>query len=203
MTIRAVIFDIGGVLLRAEDQSGQHKWEKRLGLSQGELSRTVWTSDVSNHAMVGQADEDDVWQYLARQYQLNDSQLAELIADFWSAEQMDCTLIQFVRDLRPHYKTGVTSNAWASARAAITHKFAIADLFDAIILSAEEGVKKPDPRIYQIALARLNVMPAETIFVDDMAENVESARALGMWGVQFKNTTQTITEAQTLLNGKN
>jgi HAD superfamily hydrolase (TIGR01509 family) len=64
-------------------------------------------------------------------------------------------------------------------------------------------VKKPDPRIYRIALARLNMMPAETIFVDDMAENVDAARALGMRGVQFKNTAQTIAEAQALLDGKN
>jgi putative hydrolase of the HAD superfamily len=203
MMMRAVIFDIGGVLLRAEDQSGRQKWEERLGLQQGELSCAVWTSDVSTRAMVGQADENAVWQYLAQLCQLNDSQLAELITDFWSTERMDCTLIQFVHDLRPRYKTGIISNAWASARAAITHKFAVADLFDAIILSAEEGVKKPDPRIYQIALARLDVMPAETIFVDDMAENVDAARALGMCGVQFKNTTQTIAEAQALLNGKN
>jgi glucose-1-phosphatase len=116
MMIRAVIFDIGGVLLRTEDQSSRHKWEKQLALEQGELSRAVWTSDVSNRAMVGQATEDDVWQYLARQYQLNDSQLAAFTADFWGTERMDPMLIQFVRDLRPRYKTGIISNAWASAR---------------------------------------------------------------------------------------
>jgi HAD superfamily hydrolase (TIGR01509 family) len=59
------------------------------------------------------------------------------------------------------------------------------ETFDAILFSAEEGLKKPDPELYRRALARLNVQPGEAVFVDDFSENVEAARALGLAGVHF------------------
>lgn len=201
--VRAVFFDVGGVLLRAEDQSGRRKWEQRLGLPDDELARIVWRCDVSLRAMVGQATEADVWQNVATTFKLNGEQLRELIADFFSAERADAILIQFARDLRHRYMTGVISNAWATSRQIITDKFGLSDAFDIIVLSGEEGVAKPDARIYNIALERLGLPPTEAIFVDDLGENIAAARALGMRGVQFENTPQAIAAVRSQLDGKN
>jgi HAD superfamily hydrolase (TIGR01509 family) len=63
-----------------------------------------------------------------------------------------------------------------------------------MIISAEEGVAKPDPRIYHIAVERLGVRAEAAVFVDDLPENVQGAQAVGMRGVQFKNNAQTIAE---------
>ncbi len=201
MGIRAVIFDIGGVLLRTEDHSGRRKWEARLGLEENGLARHVWGSDVSRRASVGQASEDEVWAHIAAHFRLSDAEMREFVADFWSGDRVDQMLVQFLRDLRPRYKTGIISNAWATARHAITESFGIADALDTIVLSAEEGIEKPDARIYHIALRRLGVLPAEAIFVDDMPENVAAASALGMRGIQFQNTAQAIAEVRRYLDG--
>ena len=198
--IRAVIFDFGGVLVRTEVQSGRQKWEARLGLPEGGLARAIYWSDVSVRACLGQIPEERMWQHVAATIGLEAEQLDELRRDFWADERLDVGLVDFLRQLRPRYKTAILSNAWSGARAAFTQAFGLDRVVDEMIISAEEGVAKPVPRIYHIAAERLGVQPDEAVFVDDLAENVEGARAVGMKGIQFKSTTQVITKVQQYLD---
>jgi HAD superfamily hydrolase (TIGR01509 family) len=78
----------------------------------------------------------------------------------------------------------------------------LGDVVDELIISAEEGVAKPDARIYHIALSRLGVSAAQTVFVDDLAENVRAARALGIRSIQFESTAQVIARVQEYLDGR-
>jgi len=73
-------------------------------------------------------------------------------------------------------------------------QYGIADAFLYSVTSAEEGVMKPDPRIFEVALARTGAQPAEAIFVDDMEENVVAARALGIHAIHFTDTESTIAQ---------
>jgi putative hydrolase of the HAD superfamily len=61
-----------------------------------------------------------------------------------------------------------------------------------MIISAEVGLAKPDPAIFRLALARLKVMAAAAIFVDDVPANLEAARAIGMRPILFNGTPRTI-----------
>jgi epoxide hydrolase-like predicted phosphatase len=201
MPIRAVIFDFGDVLARIEDPSGQRKWEQRLGLPQGELPKVIFESEVADRSMIGQATEADVWQYVAAICDLSEEQLAELQRDFWSGWQLDTVLVEFLRDLRPRYKTAILSNAWPGTRRLLTDTLKLNQSVDEMIISAEEGVAKPDQRIYQIAIECLEVQPEEAIFVDDLAENVQAARAYGMQSIQFRSTRQAIAEVKNILMG--
>jgi epoxide hydrolase-like predicted phosphatase len=72
-------------------------------------------------------------------------------------------------------------------------------MFEDMIFSAEGGLAKPDRRIYELALDRLHVLPAEAVFVDDVHENVEAAQAIGMAGVRFVSTEQTIADIEQYL----
>jgi putative hydrolase of the HAD superfamily len=105
----------------------------------------------------------------------------------------------FVRGLRPRYRTGLLSNAFHSLRPALTDRFPIADAFDAIVISAEEGLVKPDRRIYEAALLRLGVAAQEAVFVDDFEENCEGARAVGMHAVRFESAIQARQAVESLL----
>ncbi len=201
MTIRAVIFDMGGVLLRSESESGRRKWEQRLGLAEGELAEIVFNSPVSQRATLGRATDEDVWAHVAGRFGLDHETLRQLRRDFWSGDRADVQLADFLRDLRPRYKTAILSNAWPGARKALTERWGLGSVVDEIIISAEEGVAKPDPAIYHIALRRLGVRPAEAVFVDDMAANVEAARALGMHGIQFRTREQAIADVRRILDG--
>jgi epoxide hydrolase-like predicted phosphatase len=192
---------VGGVLIRTEEQVARRKWEVRLGLPEMRLGQVLFDSQVSARATMGRASTADVWRHVAASFGLNDEQMQELERDFWSGDRLDAELAQFMRGLRRRYKTGILSNAWPDARQALTQKYGLGDAVDVMILSAEVGCAKPDARIYRIALERLGVQSKEAVFVDDMLENIEAARALGMHGVQFKNTLQTITELKRYLNG--
>jgi len=202
MTIQAVIFDVGGVLVRAERRTARRKWEARLGLPEMGLGRAIFGSETSARATIGQATVPEVWRHVAAKFGLDEDQTRELERDFWSDDWLDVELAQFVRDLRPRVKTGILSNAWPEARKALTDKFGLADAVDVMILSAEVGCAKPDARIYQIAVEQLDVRFDEAVFVDDMAENVAAAQALGMGGIQFKNTAQAIAEIKQYLDGQ-
>lgn len=199
--IRAVIFDFGGVLVRTEDHGGRRKWEGRLGLPEGGLSGAVFDSEVSARASVGQLPETAVWEHVARTLRLDDAGLALFRRDFFAGDRLDAALVQFIQGLRPAYKTAILSNAWDGARRAFNEVFGLGAAVDEMIVSAEEGVAKPDARIYRIAAARLGVEPDEAVFVDDMAENVAGARAVGMFGVQFLSTPQTIADVRKFLDG--
>lgn len=201
MSIRAVIFDMGGVLLRSESESGRRKWEQRLGLAEGELAEIVFNSPVSRQATVGRATDEDVWAHVASRFGLDWETLRQLRRDFWSGDRVDTELADFLRGLRPRYKTAILSNAWPGARKALTERWGLGNAVDEIIISAEEGVAKPDPAIYHIALRRLGVGAAEAVFVDDMPANVEAARVLGMHGVQFRTREQTIADVKAILDG--
>ncbi len=201
MAIRAVIFDFGGVLVRTEDWSGRRKWEVRLGLRKGELMNMIFGSEVSARASVGLAHDIDVWKHVQTVLSLSPLQLAELQFDFWSGDRLDPELVGWLRSQHPQYKTGILSNAWPGAREAFSRIYGLDGAVDALVISAEEGVTKPDPRIYRIAGDRLGVQPEEAVFVDDVVENVAGARAVGMRGVHFANTAQAIDEVRRHLNG--
>jgi epoxide hydrolase-like predicted phosphatase len=157
MPIRAIIFDIGGVLFRMRDFGPWRRWEARLGLPDRQLGDIVFDNPISYQAFVGEVTAAEAW---------------------------DAELLDFIRRLRPDYKTGIISDAWGDTRQAIAQHLT-ADIFDVIVISAEEGVAKPDPEIFRRALSRLGVAPNETIFVDDRRKNVAGAQQIGMHAIRF------------------
>ncbi len=183
--IQAVIFDIGGVLVRTTDLEPRRRWDRRFGLPDWGVAKIVFESPAAAAATVGQADLEAVWAAAGRALDLPPADLAALRADFWRGDVYDHALPAYIRALRPRYRTAIISNAWPETRA--QHAPHInAETFDLILYSAEEGVAKPAPAIYQRALERLGVPAAAAVFVDDMPENVAAARALGLAGVRFQ-----------------
>lgn len=196
--IKAIFFDIGGVLMRTHDLEPRRKWERRFGLPDWGLTALVFDNPLARAATVGQATTGAVWAEVARRLALTPAELAQLQADFWRGDRLDQDLLAALRAWRPRYKTGIISNAWPTARAELGDRLN-ADTFDVIVFSAEEGVQKPDPVIYQRALARLSVTPAEAIFVDDVPENAAAASALGLHGLRFTDPAQTLRDISMLL----
>jgi FMN phosphatase YigB (HAD superfamily) len=199
MPVKAVIFDIGGVLVQQVDRTRTRHWETRLNLPEGSLGRVIWTMPISLRAEIGLASEDDAWAAVADRFQLNPIDLAALRDDFFSGSVWNEQLIDYARSLRATYATGIISNAWPNARADVK-RWVNGDAFDDLIFSAEVGLAKPDRRIYALALDRLRVQPTEAIFIDDFQGNVEAAQAIGMAGIRFENTEQAITSIEKILN---
>lgn len=74
------------------------------------------------------------------------------------------------------------------------------ELFETVVDSAYVGLRKPDPRIYQLTLERVGLDPEQCIFIDDMEINVNAANELGLKGIHFRETAQARAEVHSLLN---
>jgi len=182
--LKAVLFDFGGVLVRTRSQARRIAWEQRLGLAAGEASEIVFDGESGRAAQLGRISDGEHWRFVKSRLGLDDEALTQFRHDFFAEDVLDTDLLAYVGRLRARYRTGLLSNATDAARRYFVAS-GIARHFDAITVSAEEGVMKPDERIYRIALARLGVAPAEAVFVDDLRENVEAARVLGLAAVHF------------------
>jgi HAD superfamily hydrolase (TIGR01509 family) len=71
-------------------------------------------------------------------------------------------------------------------------------LFDAVVISGEVGMRKPEPEIYLYTLARLGCAPGEAVFVDDLEANIRGAAAVGLIGVHHRSYAETISELEAL-----
>jgi len=199
--IRAVLWDLGGVILRTMDWSLRSRWEAQLGLPPMQLTRLVFESDASRRATLGQGSDDDVWASVAEALQLDPSTRAKLRREYFANDRIDEALMEFIRGLHRRVRVGMITNAWPGVRRYLETEFKVADAFDPLIISAEVGIAKPDPRIYQLALERIGVEAPAAVFVDDFEANVAGARWVGMQAVQYASTPQAISAVRGLLRG--
>lgn len=198
MTIRAVYFDNGGVIVRTEFQAPRQYLAERLGMEYEDLVNAVFESETSKQASIGLITEDEHWAAVMRRLHLPGSQAQAIRDEFFAGDVIDLALLAYLRSLRKKCKVGLISNAWSGLRPwIISRKFE--DVFDAMIISAEVGMAKPDPRIYQLALEKLGVAASESVFVDDFSENVEGARAVGMHAIHFTRPEKALQELKQLL----
>jgi epoxide hydrolase-like predicted phosphatase len=185
MEIKAIIFDVGGVLIRTADRSSRQHLEQRLGLAEWESEKIVFNSIMGKKAQRGEVTNNDLWDSVAEQLSLSPQALTLFKQEFWGGDMLDKAMVALIRQLKGRYQTAIISNATDSLRHALQNNFQIADAFDLIVVSAEEKVMKPDPKIYLRTLDRLDCKAAESIFIDDFAENIAAARSLGMKAIHF------------------
>jgi putative hydrolase of the HAD superfamily len=109
-------------------------------------------------------------------------------------------LFAFMRTLHDRgYRMAILTNNVREWEPLWRSMLPVDELFELVVDSGFEGVRKPDPRIYEVTLDRLGVRAEATLFVDDMEVNCEAARALGMQAVWFRSNAQAIGEIEQLL----
>jgi epoxide hydrolase-like predicted phosphatase len=184
--VKAIIFDVGGVLIRTHSWAGREKWAARLGMDAREFEDFVFSGESGRQAQLGQISSAEHWAWLADHFDLDQTGIAELRRDFFSGDRLDESLVAYIKRLRQAgYRTGLLSNAGSEARHLLSGDYPIIDHFDGVIISAEVGVMKPAPKIYQLAAQSVGVEPEAALFVDDVPANVEGARAVGMQAIHF------------------
>ncbi len=196
MPIKALIFDLFDVLFLAEDFNQRHAYEQRMGLAENELQRIMLGSPQFKEAVTGHISAVELWRGVARRVGDDPHNWQDIANIFFSANRPNTELIALIRTLRPYYKTAILSNAPYDIRALVTQRFHLEREVDTIIISAEEGMRKPQPEFFHLALNRLHTHPQEALFVDDDSRFVEGALAIGMLAIQFKNNQQAIAEIQ-------
>jgi epoxide hydrolase-like predicted phosphatase len=184
--ISAVIFDVGGVLVRTEDPLPRRRLEERLGLSRGAAEAMVFNSDMGRAAQLGEITTYQLWVWVQQQLQLDDSGIARFKHEFFAGDRVNVGLMAYIRTLRGSYQTAIISNAFDNLLDYLKEDYPIADAFDLIVGSAYEHIMKPQATIFERTLSRLGKAPSETVFVDDFIHNIEGARALGIHAVHYE-----------------
>jgi putative hydrolase of the HAD superfamily len=123
------------------------------------------------------------------------------MADIWREYlgTPNTELIDYARRLRLRYRTGILSNSFVGAREREQAAYGFEDLVDEIVYSHEAGMSKPDPRIYALVCARLDVRAEETVFLDDADRCVVGAREAGIHAIQYQDNAHAIAEIEKLL----
>lgn len=194
--IRAVLWDVGGVLVRTFDHSGRQAWESRLGLPPGGAEAIVLNSEMGRRAQRGEIGDAALWEWVRERLALGDD-LEAFRRDFWRGDRVDESLVALIRRLRPRYQTAVISNA-TDALLTTLGGYGLRGEFDLIVGSAYEGIMKPQPAIYERALRRLGRAAEEAVFIDDAPGNVTGALAVGLRAIHFTPAIDLAGELQRL-----
>jgi epoxide hydrolase-like predicted phosphatase len=198
MTIKAVFFDLGGVIVRTEFQAPRQQLADQLGMDYDDLNRLVFDSETGVRATVGEISSEEHWAFVMQRLKRPASELAAIRDAFFAGDIVDRTLLDYIRSLRGSYKTGLISNAWSDLRDFIVRE-KFDDAFDKLIISAEVGAAKPEPRIFQIALEQFGVSPNEAVFMDDFYPNIEGCEKAGIRGIHFKDPETALQQLKEIL----
>jgi len=199
MAIKAVIWDVGGVIARTEDPTPRNQLANELGVTRTDLNELFFSGTEGTRAQKGEISADELMAYIRRKLELAPSEHPDLETRFFEGDRVDYELVDFIRTLKPNYKIGIISNAW-NGLTNLLDRWEIREVFDVVVGSGDVGVMKPDHRIYQLALEGLGVQPEEAVFVDDFMENITGAHAVGLHGIHFKNPGQAMGDIKQLLD---
>jgi len=201
MSIKAVFFDLGGVILRTEYQAPRQHLAESFGMDYDDIDKVVFGGGGNSsaaRATVGEISEEEHWQNVMKTLKLPASEYERVREEFFAGDVIDHEIVDFLRSIKPRYKTGLISNAWSGLRDYIVRE-KFDDAFHHMFISAEVGVAKPDPKIYHIALEQLQVNPKEAVFIDDFIENITACEKVGMKGIHFTDSQSALQQLKKMI----
>jgi putative hydrolase of the HAD superfamily len=201
--LRAVIFDLGGVVM-GSPLHAIAAYEREAGIPAGFVNRHVVATGPSG-----------AWSRLERGelameafYAAFDAECRAaghalsaraMMARIGEAAQPRARMLAAIRTIRERgLRTSALTNNWLS-EGGDTGAARLADLFDVVVESAVEGLRKPDPRIYALVLERLAVAAPHAVFLDDIGRNLKPAREMGMTTIKVDDEHQALDELARVL----
>lgn len=208
---RAVIFDLGGVVFPSPLDAFR-EYERRHGLPHRFISEVVvggGETGAWSRFERGELSADEFAAAFESECLTAGGQVvvADLFAGLRGGDAGPRpAMVAAIREIRARgLQTAALTNNWADADGT-THvsgespaALQLAELFDTIVESAREGLRKPDPRIYELTCTRLGVGPAEAVFLDDLGANLKTARTLGMATIKVEDPAVAIAELSAVL----
>lgn len=206
--IEAVLWDFGGVLTTSPFESF-NRYETERGLPR-DFIRTINATNPEDNAWAQfesssiSLDEFDVLfaeESEAAGYRVPGREIIELLSG-----DLRPRMVDVLKRCKSSYRVGCITNNVKSGhgpgmQTTSDRANRVADvmaLFDLVVESSVEGIRKPNPRIYQIACERLGVAPERTIFLDDLGINLKPARAMGMRTIKVLDESQAIRDLAAL-----
>jgi epoxide hydrolase-like predicted phosphatase len=191
-TIKAVIFDWGGVLIDDPRPALMKYCAKALGVSEEAYVKAH--NKFMDDFQKGLPSEQTFWAKICRELNRPKPQVPSLWGDAFRAAYSPRTdMFSLVARLKKNgYRTALLSNAEVSAMQFFDELRY--DMFDVAVFSCAEGMIKPTRKIYEITIEKLGCQSGQAVFIDDRLENINGAKQAGLNAVLFKNVEQLKTD---------
>ena len=201
-SIKAILWDFGGVLTTSPFEAF-NRFEAAHDLPKDFIRRinstnpttNAWAQFESNTITTEQFDQLFEQESESLGHPVRGMRVLELLSG-----ELRPRMVSALRKCKEHFKVGCITNNMKSgegpsmardeAKAAASQS--VMTLFDVIVESSVEGVRKPDPRIYEIACGRMDIAPETCVFLDDLGINLKPAKALGMTTIKVIEEDQAI-----------
>jgi HAD superfamily hydrolase (TIGR01509 family) len=192
MSIQAIIFDFGAVLSfewRTRKMMAEH--DRALGLPRDTLFSHFFSGNTWELVSTGKVTVDEYFRRLQATWEGPwPAGLEEFRHGGAPADGINGRVVRLAAALRRRYKVGLLSNATVSLRGLLS-ELGLLELFDFTVISAEAGLRKPDPAIFRLTAIVAELDVAECLLIDDKARNTLAAEAVGMQAIQFRSAAQT------------
>jgi HAD superfamily hydrolase (TIGR01509 family) len=196
--IRCLLFDFGRVISAQKPVALFRSYEIELGLPPASLNRIMFDSPLWEQALVGELQMAEFWQAIGPQLNLDTPAKVDAFRRrYYADEEINQEVVDLIASLAGGYRLGIVSNH-PPGLVKWLRQWQILKFFDTVVSSGEVGVVKPNEKIYLIALKRLGIEAADTLFIDDTEEHVLAAQALGMTGHHFSSASTLIAHLEEL-----
>lgn len=196
--IRAVLFDFGGVLAEEGFREGLHAIARRQGLEPEAVHRIGMDAVYDSGYVLGRGSEEEFWRMMRERTGIRGDD-GELTGEILSRFILRPGMMAIVRTLRAHGVLAAILSDQTHWLERLDARYRFFREFDRVFNSYRLGKGKRDPTLFDDAVAALGVAPCEALFVDDMASNVERARARGLSGIVFSGESEFRAELEGLL----
>jgi len=186
--IKAIIFDIGGVVINDDFLSYAERFAQKAGMTKEQIYRSVIGSPEWRLYFKGKISEENVWKAIKSKYL--PPQIAEEIRRTWKDILVPINATtELIKKLKPNYKICFISNVDKECALYVRKKYPeIFRLFEDGLASYEAGMAKPEKEIYRYALKKFRLKPEECIYIDNQPENIPPAQELGIKAIKFQGT---------------
>lgn len=190
--IQAIVFDMGNVL--ASEGWGRLRlaeFDKLLGWEPGTLLRRMCSGPIWEAYSTGALSPEAYWAQVGAPLQDRlPSDFVKFRDNFYGAE-LDRTMVDLAWRLRKHYRIALLSNATPLLSDGLLQDPLLQGLFHLQIISAQVGMRKPDPAIFHYTAQALDLPLSACVLIDDKLRNTRAAQAQGMQVIQHKDPSTT------------
>ena len=187
--IEAIVFDLGNVLLTLDWDTPARRLGARTGRTRQQLDDYFAQSPWAHQLALGQLEKLRFFELVAAELDFpgDYEEFAWIWSDMFIPNEPMLALAHRLQGGMPRL---ILSNTNAIHMEFIFGRFPWLEVFDGHVFSHEVGLAKPDPRIYRYAVRRFRLSAPRTVFIDDLQENVEAARAIGLQGLHYQTREQ-------------
>lgn len=185
--IKAVVFDLDGVYFETGTEDFISALMQEYEIEEEKIKDVYFRSDEMQSLKRGLISSEEFWEYTIEAWSIEADRddIIELLIQSYAE---NANTVKLVRSLKKKgIKIAACTNNFKDRLEGLTEEFSLDEVFDVIITSYEEGITKPDPKIYDRLQEELRFQPKEILVVDDQQQNIDQLEELGFRALKFQS----------------